>query len=121
MFTISMYSQPTPTATAQARPRTHLLIKHLTLRTQPITLLHQTINLLPPLQHTLNSLMQHNLRLIQLLLDLHDAVRLLRILILDDIFLQGWEIERRGSVHERGSGVAGEEFVDDFGEELVRY
>ena len=65
----------------------YLLVKHLTLSTQPITLLHQTIDLLPPLQYALNSLVQYNLRFIQLLLDLHDTVRLLRILILDYILL----------------------------------
>ena len=63
--------------------------------------------------------MQHNLRFIQLLLNLHDTVRLLRILVLDDVFFQGREIEGWGGVCEGGAGVAGEEFVDDFGEELV--
>jgi len=65
-----------------------LRIKHLALRTQSIALRHQIIDLLASLKHTLNRLMQHNLRLVQLLLDLHDAVRLLRILVLDNIFLQ---------------------------------
>jgi hypothetical protein len=35
--------------------------------------------------------MQHNLRLIQLLLNLHNTIRLLRILILHNIILQLWE------------------------------
>ncbi len=68
-----------------------LTVEHLTLRTQPITLRDQIINLLPPLQYTLNRLMQHNLRLIQLLLNLHNTIRLLRILILHNIILQLWE------------------------------
>lgn len=110
---------PTSRTSLSKKRKTYLLIKHLTLRTQPIALLHQTINLLPALQHALNRLMQHNLRLVQLLLDLHDAVRLLRILVLNNIIPQGGEIERRGARHEGGARVAGEEFVDDFGEELV--
>lgn len=63
--------------------------------------------------------MQHNLRLVQLFLDLHDAVRLLRILILDDVFFQRGEVERGAGVGEGGARVSGKEFVDDFGEELV--
>lgn len=98
---------PSPTAKPLKEKKTYLLIKHLTLRTQPIALLHQTINLLPALQHALNRLMQHNLRLVQLLLDLHDAVRLLRILVLDDVIPQGGEIERRGARYEGGARVAG--------------
>lgn len=97
-----------------------LTIKHLTLRTQPITLRHQIINLLPSLQHTLNRLMQHNLCLIQLLLNLHNTIRLLRILVLHDIILQLREIQCRVRVREGGAGVRGEEFVDDFREQLVR-
>jgi len=63
--------------------------------------------------------MQHNLRLIQLLLNLHNAIRLLRILVLDNIILQFREAERRVRVGEGGARVRGEEFVDYFGEQLV--
>lgn len=75
-----------------------LTIEHLTLRTQSITLGHQIINLLSPLQHTLNSLVQHDLCLIQLLLDLHDTVRLLRVLVFHNVVLQFGKAERRGRV-----------------------
>lgn len=64
--------------------------------------------------------MQHNLRLIQFLLDLHDTVRLLRILIFDYIFLEFGERQRGGCGGEGGAGIAGEELVDHFREELVR-
>lgn len=40
--------------------------------------------------------MQRNLRLIQLPLDLHDTIRLRRVLILCDVLLQLWEVERIG-------------------------
>ena len=43
----------TPKASLDYARRSHggfnLLVKHFTLRTQPITLLHQTVNLLTPL------------------------------------------------------------------------
>ena len=64
-----------------------LTIKHLALRTKPITLRDQIINLLSSLQYALNCLMQYNLRLVQLLLDLHDAISLMRILVLDYVIL----------------------------------
>jgi len=84
-----------------------LRIKHLTLRTQPIALRHQVIDLLPALQHTLNRLMQHDLRLIQLLLDLHYTIRLLRILILDDIVLKFGKGEGRVGIGPGGARVLG--------------
>lgn len=70
-----------------------LTIKHLALRTQPIALRYQIINLLSSLQHTLNSLVQHDLGLIKFLLNLHDAVCLLRVLIFHNIVFQFWEHE----------------------------
>lgn len=70
---------------------TFLLVEHFTLTGQPVTLCHQTINLLSPLKHTFDRLMQYNLSFVQLLLNLHDAIRLLRILIFCDILFELWE------------------------------
>jgi hypothetical protein len=97
-------------------------VEHLALRAQPITLSHQVINLLTALQHTLNSLVQHDLGLIQLLLDLDDAVRLRRVLVLGDVLFQLGEGERGLALGEGGvggAGVLGDELVDDLGEDAV--
>ena len=96
-----------------------LTVKHLALRTQPITLRHQVINLLPPLQHALNRLVQHNLRLVELLLYLHDAVCLLRVLVFCQVVAQLGEGEGRLARGPGGARVAGEELVDALAEELV--
>lgn len=53
-----------PDARFQRDKITHLLIKHFTLRVQPITFLHQRIDLFPSLQNALNRLMQYNLSLV---------------------------------------------------------
>jgi hypothetical protein len=98
-----------------------LTVKHLALGTQPITLRHQIVNLLSSLQHTLNRLVQHDLRLVQLLLDLHDAIRLLRVLVLHDVILELWERERGVRVCPRGARVLSQELVDDLGKELMGY
>lgn len=74
----------------------YLLIKHLALCAQPVTFLHKSINLLASLQYTLNRFMQHNLGLVQLFLDLHDAISLLRILVLHNVFFELREVEFRG-------------------------
>ena len=64
--------------------------------------------------------MQHDLGLVQLLLDLHDAVRLLRVLVFDYVFFELREGEgRRVGGCEGRARVFGEELVDDFREELV--
>ncbi len=97
-----------------------LLIKHLALCTQPIALGHQIVNLLSPLQDALDSLVKHNLGLVQLALDLHDAVGLVRVLVLDNVILQLREGERGRAVGPLRARVGGQELVDDFGEELVR-
>lgn len=101
------------------RKRGQLTIEHLALRTQPITLRHQVINLLASLQHALNGLVQHNLRLVQLLLDLHDAVGLVRVLVLHNVFLELGEGERGAGVGPGRAWVLGQELVDDFREQLV--
>lgn len=100
-----------------------LRIKHLALRTQAITLRNQVINLLAPLQHTLNRLVQHDLRLIKLLLDLDNAVCLRRVLVLRDVCLELGEAERGLAFLEGGvcgARVLCYEFVDDFGEDAMR-
>lgn len=63
-------------------------VKHFALSAQPIALGHQIVNLLSSLQHALNRLVQHNLGLVQLLLDLHDAVGLLGVLVLGEVVRQ---------------------------------
>jgi len=63
--------------------------------------------------------MQNNFRLVQLFLNLHDTICLLRVLILFDVFFELGESECGVGVCEGGAGVAGEEFIDDFGEELM--
>ena len=98
-----------------------LTIEHLALRTQPITLRHQIINLLASLQHTLDSLMQHDLRLIKLLLNLHNTICLRRVLVLYDVILELGEGEGRRGVSPGGTWVLCEELVDDFGQKLVGY
>lgn len=67
---------------------TYLSVKHFALGAQAITLGDQAINLLASLENTLNGLVKHNLGLIELLLDLHDAVGGVRVLILDNVFLE---------------------------------
>jgi hypothetical protein len=101
--------------------RGRLTIKHLALGTQSVALRDQIINLLPSLQHALDGLVQHDLSLVQFLLDLHDAVRLLWILVLHDVFLQLGKRQRRIGRSPRRARVLCEELVDNFREELVRY
>ena len=100
--------------------KTYLLIKHLTLCIQSIALLHQRINLFPPFQNALNRLMQHNLGLIQLFLNLHDTICLVRVLVFDNIFLKLREIEFGRRIGECSARILREELVDHFGEELMR-
>lgn len=66
--------------------------------------------------------MQHDLGLIQLLLDLDDAVRLRRVLVLGDVLFQLGEGELGLALGEGGvggAGVLGDELVDDLGEDAV--
>ena len=94
-------------ATAVSRGIGILTVEHLTLRTQSIALSHQVVNLLPSLQHTLNRLVQHNLSLVQFLLDLHNAIRLLRILVFHNIILQLWKTKCRTAIGPGGAGMLG--------------
>ena len=72
----------------ERKKKTYLGIEHLALRTQPIAFRHQCVNLLAPLQHALNRLVQHNLCLVELLLNLHDAVGLFGILVLGKVIFE---------------------------------
>lgn len=65
--------------------------------------------------------MQHDLRLVQLLLNLHDAVGLLGILVLDNVFFELGEGAGGIGDGEDVARVLVQELVDDFGEELVGY
>jgi hypothetical protein len=64
--------------------------------------------------------MQYNLRLVQLFLNLHYAVCLLRILVFHDIFFELREIEGGVAVCKGGARIAREEFIDYFREQLMR-
>lgn len=83
----------------RAEPARELTVEHLGLRAQAVTLLNEVVDFLATLQNTLDSLVERNLGLIpvrsanmceggravrsylvQFLLDLHNAVRLLWVL-----------------------------------------
>ncbi|KAK1256283.1 hypothetical protein MKX07_008542 [Trichoderma sp. CBMAI-0711] len=68
----------------------------------------------------LNRLVQHNLGLVELLLDLHDAVGLLGVLVLGEVVPELGEGQDGLAGGPRGARVLGEELVDDLAEELVR-
>ena len=61
-------------------------IEGFALGTQVGALSYQVIDLLSALQHTLDGLVQHNLGLVHLLLDLHDAICLGRVLASVEVF-----------------------------------
>lgn len=65
--------------------------------------------------------MQYNLSLIQLLLNLHNTIRLLRILIFDNVLFELWEGQGRVRGREGSARISRKKLVDDFGEQLVRY
>lgn len=67
--------------------------------------------------------MKHNLRLIQLLLNLHNAVRLTRVLELDNVVLQLRQRARvlaRRRVRKARPGVFSQELIDNLRQKLVR-
>lgn len=99
--------------------KTYLGIKHLALSAETITLGNQTINLLAPLQHALDGLVQHNLGLVELLLDLHDAVCGVRVLVFGNVLLELGEGQLGVGVGEGGARVARQELVEDLGQQLV--
>lgn len=100
---------------------TYLSIEHLALGAQTIALRHQVVDLLSAREHALDSVVQHDLGLIQLFLNLHNAVNLSRVLVLCDILLELGIWQREGlGFGEDGARVFGEEFVTDLGEYLLR-
>lgn len=95
-----------------------LRVKHLARSTKIITLGNQLIHLLPALEHALHRLMQHLLRRIELVLDLQNLVRLLRVLVLRDVVFEFGVGERVcGCAVDGGLGVLGGELVAEFFED----
>ena len=90
---------------------------------QFITLIHKLSQILPSTQHTLNGFVQNHFGLIQLFLNLHNAIGLLRILVFLEVFgeLGEWELAIRCDFSKRSDRIFGEEFVDNFGKDLMRY
>lgn len=94
-------------------------VKHLALGAQAVALGHEVVNLLAALQDALDGLVQDNLGLVELLLDLHDAVGLLRVLVLGEVVAQLGHGQLGLARGPRGARVLGEELVDALAEELV--
>lgn len=63
--------------------------------------------------------MQHNLRLIQFFLNLHNAICLLRVLVFYNVFFELGKVKGWVGVSEGRSWVARQEFIDYFGEKLM--
>ena len=80
-------------------------------------LIDQVVNLLSTLQDALDSLVENNLGLVQLFLNLHDAVHLVWVLVRRDVCLQGGKGDRLGGGAR--VGVEGEELIEDLGEDLM--
>lgn len=69
-------------------------------------------------------LVEHNLGLVQFLLDLHDAVGLLGVLVFDNVLFelrQGACVLAQRGIGESCPGMLGEELVDDLGKKLVSH
>lgn len=94
-------------------------VKHLALVAEPITLGHEIIDLLATLQDALDGLVEDNLGLVELLLDLEDAVGLLGVLVLGQVVAQLGHGDAGGSRGPGGARVLGQELVDDLAEQLV--
>lgn len=89
-------------------------IKHLALGTKPIALGNKIIDLLAALEDALDGLVQGDLGLVELALDLEDAVGLVRVLVLGQVVLELGHGEGLAGGPGRAR-VRGEELVDDFG------
>ena len=98
-----------------------LFVEHFALRAQTVTLLHQRVNFLASLQDTLDGFMQDYLCFVQLFLNFHDRVRLLRILVFLYVLfeLRKGHITWCGLFCESRAWIRCQEFVNNFGEELV--
>lgn len=99
-----------------------LTVEHLALVAEAVALGDEVVDLLAALQHALDGLVQDDLGLVELPLDLHDAVGLVRVLVLGEVFLELGHrdavLARRGP---RGPRVRGQELVHDLGQQLVRH
>lgn len=65
--------------------------------------------------------MQHDLGLVQLLLDARDGVDLARVLVRPEVPLEGGELDIAVllGAGDLGGGLLGQEVIDDLGEDLV--
>lgn len=97
-----------------------LTVEHLALGAQAVTLGDEVVNLFATLQDALDGFVQHNLGLVELLLDLHDAVGLPGVLILGEVVLELGHDQGGLAGGPRRARVLGEELVDDLAEDLVR-
>ena len=89
-----------------------LSVEHLARRAQVVALRYQLIHLLSTLKHALHGLMQHLLRSVELVLDLQDLVRLLRVLVLCNVVLElGVGKRVGGGTADGGLGVLCGELV----------
>lgn len=117
--------EPIPQITQEAQEEEKVLhkkkrtVKHFALRRQAVALGHQIVNFLAALQNALNGLVQDNLGLVELFLNLHDTVGLLRVLVLRNVLIQFGHDERGRARGPRRARVLGEELVDDFAEDLM--
>jgi hypothetical protein len=100
----------------------HLRVEQFALGAQAIALGDQIVNLLAALHDALDSLLHDDFCLIQLLLDLHKAVRLFWVLVLLDVILQFWHLHLRaalGEVGVSGGWVFDGEFFRDLSAERL--
>jgi hypothetical protein len=77
-----------------------------------------------PIRPTTYRLVQDNFSLVQLLLNLHNAVCLTGVLVLDNVLLQLRQracVFTEGGVGEGCARVLGEELVHDLGQKLMRH
>lgn len=94
-------------------------VKHLALVAEPVALGYEVVNLLAALEDALDSLVEDNLGLVELLLDLEYAVGLLGVLVLGEVVAQLGHGDAGGAGGPGGARVLGQELVDDLAEQLV--
>ncbi len=97
-----------------------LTVEHLALVAEAVALGDEVVDLLATLQHAFDSLVQDDFSFVQLLLDLHNAVGLMRVLVLGEVFLQ---LRHRDAVvagrKPRRPRVRRQELVHHLREQLV--